>query len=76
MTAKQEQALQVLAKVLKKNPAEIKLSDELAADLGVDSPKALQLLMELEQSFQMEISGEDAARMATVQDILAYVEKS
>ena len=76
MASKQEQVFTVLARVIKKEPAQIKPADELAADLGIDSPQALQLLMELEEHFKLEISDEDAARMNTVKDIIDYVEKN
>ena len=76
MASKQEQVFAVLARVIKKEPAQIKPADELAADLGIDSPQALQLLMELEEHFKLEISDEDAARMNTVKDIIDYVEKN
>jgi acyl carrier protein len=72
---KQEQVFEVLAKVSRKDRALIKPESELAADLGIDSPRALQLLMELEEKLNIEIGEEDAARMNTVKDILMYVEK-
>lgn len=69
-----EQVLEVLAAVCKKEPSAIKPEHELAADLGIDSPKGLQLLAELEDRLKIEIGDDDAARMVTVNDILAYVE--
>jgi acyl carrier protein len=70
---RQEQVLEVLAKVCKKEQAAIQPEHELAADLGIDSPKGLQLLAELEDRLKIEISDEDAARMNTVNDILTFV---
>ena len=72
---KQEQVLDILAKVSKKDRASIKPEQELLADLGIDSPKGLHLLSELEDTLKLEISDTDAARMNTVKDILDYVEK-
>ena len=43
---------------------------ELTAGLGIDSPMALQLLFELEDALDIEISDEDAAAMETVGDLL------
>jgi len=74
MSAKQEQVFDVIAKIAKKDKAQINVEHELAADLGIDSPRGLQLLMELEEKFKLEISDEDAARMTTVADIVKYVE--
>ena len=74
MQTKQEIALEVLANVSGKPlPSPLKPETELTADLGIDSPKGLQLLMELEEKLKIEISDEEAARMATVGDLLTYV---
>lgn len=73
MSSKQEQVLEVLGKVAKKDPALLKPEHELAADLGIDSPKGLQLLMELEEKFKLEIEEDDAARMSTVKDVVNYI---
>ena len=66
-------AMDVLAKLSKKEPGELAPQMELVGDLGIDSPKALQLLVELEDGLDIEISDEQAARMNTVGDILDYV---
>ena len=46
---------------------------ELVADLRIDSPKALELLVELEDQLGVEIADDIAARLNTVGDILTYV---
>ena len=73
MTEKQDAALNVIAKLSGKDRAALKPEAELTADLGIDSPKGLQLLMELEDKLQIEIGDDDAARMTTVGDVLAFV---
>ena len=73
MTTKQDQALDVLAKIADKDRASLKPEAELTADLGIDSPKGLQLLMELEDRLGFEISEEEAARITTVGDMLTFV---
>lgn len=45
---------------------------ELVADLGIDSAKSLQLLVELEEATGVEVSDEEAAGMETVQDVLSF----
>ena len=74
MSDKQAQVVDVIAKVCKKDRSVIKPDSELLADLGIDSPKGLQLLMDLEEQFKIEIGDEDAARMVTVKDLVAFVE--
>ena len=51
---------------------DLKPAMELVSDLGIDSPKALELLVELEEALGIEISDEDAASMETVGDVLEY----
>lgn len=73
MTPKQDLALDILASVSKKEKASITPEKNIVADLGLDSPKQLQLLAEMEDKLHIEISDEEAARMNTVGDILACV---
>ncbi|MCH6256901.1 acyl carrier protein [Puniceicoccaceae bacterium K14] len=53
---------------------EIKPESELVADLGIDSPKALQLLVEIEDALGIEISDENAEDMNTVGDVIRFCE--
>lgn len=43
-------------------------------DLGADSLDVVELVMELEDEFDMEISDEDAEKIATVGDAITYIE--
>jgi acyl carrier protein len=71
MSGKRQQTLEVIAQVAGTPVTEIHPDMNLVADLGVDSPKALQLLVALEDALGIEISDEEAARLETVGDILA-----
>jgi acyl carrier protein len=66
-------ALQILAQLSGKDQETITPEMDLVADLGIDSPKALQLLLELEERLGIEIEDEDAAKIDSVSDILTYV---
>ena len=44
------------------------------AHLGIDSPQALQILVELEDRLGIEISDEEAAGLQTVGHVLAALE--
>ncbi len=68
-----QKALEIVAAVSGKEVAELDPKLDLVADLGIDSPKALQMLLDLEDALDIEISDEDAARMDTVGDILGYL---
>lgn len=65
-------ALDVLARTSNMDSDRLEPEMELVADLGIDSPRALELLVELEEALAVEISDEEAARMETVGDILDY----
>lgn len=45
-------------------------------DLGADSLDIVELVMALEESFDLEIPDEDAEKIRTVQDILSYLESN
>lgn len=49
--------------------------DGRLAEYGIDSVRAMDLLVALEQRFGIEIPDGDAARLTTVKDVVAYVEK-
>ena len=69
-----ETTLAAIAKVSKVDVAGIRPDMDLVADLGFDSAKALELLVELEEALGIEISDEQAARLNSVGDILAIVD--
>ena len=68
-----DKAMDVMARLSGMDRAALEPQMNLVADLGIDSPKALQLLVELEETLDVEISDEEAARMETVGDVLSYV---
>ena len=72
MTHRQE-TLDVLARIAGVDVATLAPEQHLVVDLGIDSPKALRLLVELEDRLDVEIEDEDAAGLKTVGDVLEYV---
>ncbi len=65
-------ASKVLARASGRDESELRPEFDLVADLGIDSPKQLELLIELEEALDTEISDEDAAALETVGDVLDY----
>jgi len=44
-------------------------------DLGADSLSTVELMMELEEVFGVDIEDEEAEKIMTVKDAIAYIEK-
>jgi acyl carrier protein len=53
--------------------SEIKIEASFRDDLGADSLDVVELVMELEDEFDMEISDDDAEKIATVGDAVSYI---
>ncbi|KAA0547969.1 acyl carrier protein [Bacillus sp. BGMRC 2118] len=56
--------------------AEVKPEAKFKDDLGADSLDVVELVMELEDEFDMEISDEDAEKIVTVGDAVNYIQSS
>lgn len=67
-------ALEVIAEVSGVEVESLQPETELVGQLGIDSPRALQMLVELEDRLDVEISDEDVENLNTVGDILTTIE--
>ncbi|MEM7309543.1 MAG: acyl carrier protein [Planctomycetota bacterium] len=75
MTAdRRDTVLEVLALVSGHERDAITDDQDLVADLGLDSPKAVRLLVELEERFDVEIPDDAASGLSTVADLLRLAE--
>jgi acyl carrier protein len=55
--------------------AEVTPSASFVDDLGADSLDQVELVMALEEAFDLEIDDEDAEKIRTVQDAIDYIDK-
>ncbi|HAX02320.1 MAG: acyl carrier protein [Tenericutes bacterium GWC2_34_14] len=56
-------------------PAEkVTLGSRLAEDLGADSIDAVELIMNIEDEFNIQVSDEQAQGIKTVGDLVKYIE--
>src|SRR5208283_2219051 len=53
---------------------EVKPESSFIEDLGADSLDIVELVMALEEEFNIEISDEDAEKIRTVKDVVTYIE--
>ncbi|TNF08421.1 MAG: acyl carrier protein [Bacillota bacterium] len=52
----------------------IKMESRLAEDLGADSIDAVELIMNIEDEFEVQVSDEQAQSIKTVGDLVKYIE--
>ena len=67
---------EVVIEQLDCNPAEVKEDSKFIEDLGADSLDVVELVMALEEKFDIEISDEDAEGILTVNDAIKYIENN
>lgn len=70
-----EKVKKIISEELGVNADDITLETRLTEDLGADSLDAVELIMALEEEFNVQISNEDAQKIACVGDIVACLEK-
>ena len=75
MSARRDVVLDVLSLVSGLPRETLREEQDLVCDLGLDSPKAVRLLVELEERFDMEIEDEAAAGLSTVGDLLRLADE-
>ena len=69
-----EKVRNALAQQFELDPASITMDTNLLEDLGADSLDVVELIMSLEDEFNVSISDNDAAELYTVGRIVEYLE--
>jgi acyl carrier protein len=75
MAAVDEKVKQIIVEQLQVDEAEVTPSASFQEDLGADSLDVVELVMQFEEAFDMEIPDEDAEKIKTVKDAIDYIEK-
>ena len=74
MTANIEQKVKaIIAENLGVNADEIKITSSFIDDLGADSLDIVELVMQMEEEFEVEIPDEEAENIKTVQDAVNFI---
>lgn len=63
----------IIAEKLSVDISEVVPEASFVDDLGADSLDLVELIMTIEEEFEVDIPDEDAEKMATVQDAINYI---
>lgn len=69
-----EQVKEVVVEAVNVDESQIKLDSKLKEDLGIDSLAAVELVLELESTFDITVEDEELMALKTIQDIVTLVE--
>lgn len=69
-----ERVKNLIVEELAVDPDEVTIEASFIDDLGADSLDVVELVMALEEEFDIEIPDEDAEKIETVQDAINYLE--
>ena len=68
--------MKIIAEVLNLSEEEIRPDSTFVDDLGADSLDVFQIIMGIEEEFDIEIDNEEAEKITTVQDAVDQIKKA
>ena len=75
MSQLEEKVKAIIVEKLGVDAAEVTNEASFTADLGADSLDTVELIMEFEKEFNISIPDDQAEKISTVGDAIAYVEQ-
>ena len=69
----EEKVKQIIAEKLSVDLEEVVADASFVDDLGADSLDLVELIMSMEEEFDIDISDEDAEKLVTVKDAIDYI---
>ena len=72
----EQKVKEIVAEQLSISSDEIKNESSFIDDLGADSLDTVELVMALEEEFDIEISDDEAENISTVQSAIDYINKN
>ena len=74
MNSIEERVKKIVIEQLGVDPKDVRPGASFVDDLGADSLDVVELVMELEEEFDMQIDDEDAEKIATVGNAVSFIE--
>ncbi|MBP3603540.1 MAG: acyl carrier protein [Lachnospiraceae bacterium] len=71
-----EKLKKVIADVLNVDPEEIEMETKFIDDLGADSLDVFQIIMGIEEEFDIEIPADDAEKITTVEEAVNLIKNA
>ena len=71
-----EKIQKIISEVLTVSADEITMDTKFVDDLGADSLDVFQIIMGIEEEFDIEIASEDAENIVTVSDAVEQIKKA
>jgi acyl carrier protein len=71
-----DEVKEVVVEQLNVSPDEVKEDSKFADDLGADSLDVVELVMSLEEKFDIEIPDDEAENIETVADAIKFIENA
>lgn len=71
-----EKVQKIIAEILNVDVSEIKSETTFTDDLGADSLDIFQIIMGIEEEFDIEIDTDEAEKIVTVGDAVAQIKKA
>jgi acyl carrier protein len=71
-----EKLVKIISEVLNVGEDEITMETTFVDDLGADSLDVFQIIMGIEEEFDIEIANEDAENIVTVADAIDQIKKA
>ena len=69
----EEKVKDIIVEQLGVNPEQVTPQASFIEDLGADSLDIVELVMTMEEEFDLDIPDEDAEKMKTVDDVVKYI---
>ena len=75
MPYNEDRVKEIIVEQLGVSPEQVKPEGRFIDDLGADSLDTVELIMALEEEFNVEIPDDDAEKMVTVGDAMSYLKE-